>query len=556
MARFRLHLLLLLLPLLCYAPALRCGFVWDDHQVIERGRLIGDLRNAPLLFQHDTMYNTDGGKFAESATLDTYRPLTLLTFMVEHRLWGVRPAPYHLGSVLLHGGNTLLVFSLGQALALGPVAVYGALLFAVHPALSEAVYWINGRSDPLCVALFLTSLLLGMGWLRRGGWWRFLGATLACLGATLAKETAFMLALPLLWLLPSVTAPLGAQPSSADPSAGRAARRVRHWLALLRGGAPWLLGGALGLALRVLALKGLAIHGPSGRLGAALLRLPVLYWDGLSGLLLPHAELQPSLYETYGSVPLLRSALGCGAVLTLAVLAWRSRWPLLRFALATFLLTLAPICLLTQIEGWSGWGRYLYPSAPAVCLALAAVLSRLPVPRGGWYAVAVALLLLCGPQTALQGAVWRDDGTLARAQVVDHPEVSSGYSDAALWELQHGSAEKAVALIQNALVRAPTSSLHWSRAAQIYDRLGQAELALAAATQTVELAPRDPAVRLLHARLLLSGGQQTQAARALAAALALDPGGEAPRTLLRRSLEKLGQASAFAEELRRLGVPR
>ena len=31
--------------------------------------------------------------------------------------------------------------------------------------------------------------------------------------------------------------------------------------------------------------------------------------------------------------------------------------------------------------------------------------------------------------------------------MVDHPEVSSGYSDAALWELQHGSAEKAVALI-------------------------------------------------------------------------------------------------------------
>ena len=77
-ARLRV-LLLLVAPLAAYATAPWSGFVWDDHKVIEHGRLIGSLRNLPVLFGHDAMYNSDGGRFEARAAIDTYRPLTLST---------------------------------------------------------------------------------------------------------------------------------------------------------------------------------------------------------------------------------------------------------------------------------------------------------------------------------------------------------------------------------------------------------------------------------------------------------------------------------------------
>src|SRR5436305_9036996 len=147
--------LLVLVPLAAYASAPASGFVWDDHKTIEAGRLIGSLANVPALFTHDTMFNSDGGAFQASARVDTYRPLTMSTFFVEHALWGARPAGYHVVSVLVHLLCVLVLYRVGRRLGLSEwAAALGALAFGAHPALGEAVHWVNGRSDPLCVLFF------------------------------------------------------------------------------------------------------------------------------------------------------------------------------------------------------------------------------------------------------------------------------------------------------------------------------------------------------------------------------------------------------------------
>ena len=89
--RFR-RAILIAAPLFAYASSLQNGFVWDDHKVIEKGRLIGSLANVPALFSHDAMFNSDGGAFAERARVDTYRPIPLATWAARTIRGGRRPA--------------------------------------------------------------------------------------------------------------------------------------------------------------------------------------------------------------------------------------------------------------------------------------------------------------------------------------------------------------------------------------------------------------------------------------------------------------------------------
>src|SRR2546421_2642717 len=158
---------LALLAAVAYASALRSGFASDDLSVIVRGRLIGSLANLPRLFLHDAMYNSAGEGYAGTVAIDTYRPLTMATFFIEHALWGGRAAGYHVVSVSLHVAAVLLAFGLGRRLGLGLGASFlGAALFAVHPSLAEAVHWVNGRSDPLCTLFFLAALAVWIDALR------------------------------------------------------------------------------------------------------------------------------------------------------------------------------------------------------------------------------------------------------------------------------------------------------------------------------------------------------------------------------------------------------
>src|SRR5439155_256720 len=77
--------------------------------------------------------------------------------------------------------------------ARGPVvACTAALLFAVHPMMTEAVGYISGRFEVLCATFFLLGLVWARRWMRGGGtkWWLL---TMGLWIATLAtKEIGVM----------------------------------------------------------------------------------------------------------------------------------------------------------------------------------------------------------------------------------------------------------------------------------------------------------------------------------------------------------------------------
>ena len=149
-------LVLALLVAVSYFPATQAGFVWDDL-IVKTLTAIRDWGGiAELWFAPGSAYLQ--GDVGEGH----YWPLTYSTFWLEHKLWGLNPAGYHVVNILLHFANTALLWCLLRRLCV-PGAWLVAAVFAVHPLHVESVAWIIERKDVLSALFYLTAVL---GWIR------------------------------------------------------------------------------------------------------------------------------------------------------------------------------------------------------------------------------------------------------------------------------------------------------------------------------------------------------------------------------------------------------
>jgi len=97
-----------------------------------------------------------------------FRPLFILSYIIDSRVWHERPLGYHLTNVLVHALNSFLLFRMGlklfrnsslPATSIRAAAAASAALFLLHPSHSEAVNWISGRADLIATFFCLASLL-------------------------------------------------------------------------------------------------------------------------------------------------------------------------------------------------------------------------------------------------------------------------------------------------------------------------------------------------------------------------------------------------------------
>ena len=131
--------------LVANSPALRLSFTSDDFFILDRIRTLGGLTHPLAYFR--------------LGFFEYYRPLAFLSNALDWTLWGLDGRGFHLTNVVLHALATLLVFALARRLVDGTAALVASLLFALHPASHEAVYWIAARFDLLATSLMLASLL-------------------------------------------------------------------------------------------------------------------------------------------------------------------------------------------------------------------------------------------------------------------------------------------------------------------------------------------------------------------------------------------------------------
>lgn len=127
-----------------------------------------------------------------------FRPLLVLSLLVDSTIWGHNPVGYHLTNVLLFTFICLLLYVVSKGIfdriGIAKADCYAftsACLFAVFPNHSESVCWIAGRTDLLAVLLALASTA---AYLKR----MHAPAILLYAAGLLAKES--ILPLPLLWI--------------------------------------------------------------------------------------------------------------------------------------------------------------------------------------------------------------------------------------------------------------------------------------------------------------------------------------------------------------------
>ncbi len=167
-------LLLLLAAILPYLRTLNFEYCYDDHSHVVRNAFLADPSNLRRLFT----------QYFQLEVPDQTRPVLLISHFLDRAIGGPSPRVAHLQSVLWHGLATVLVAKLGRAVGLSAGVALGAgLLFAVHPALAEAVAGISNREDVLATVFSLAALL----WAKR--------ALPGHVGAALAAVSSFAVAM-------------------------------------------------------------------------------------------------------------------------------------------------------------------------------------------------------------------------------------------------------------------------------------------------------------------------------------------------------------------------
>ena len=99
-------------PPRCTHPSAHYGFIsFDDSAyVFENPYVIGGLTVDELRPGVDA---ARGGDLAAPCAF--YAPLTTLSHMLDCQLFGLNPGPHHLGNVVFHVLNTLLLFGCSRA---------------------------------------------------------------------------------------------------------------------------------------------------------------------------------------------------------------------------------------------------------------------------------------------------------------------------------------------------------------------------------------------------------------------------------------------------------
>ncbi len=141
--------LILLITFVSFAPCLSHGFLgnWDDMNHLTANTAVRAIHPSNVREMFTTTVN------------QTYIPLTLSSFAVEHHFFGYNPFIYHLNNLLLHMAVVVLVFLFFLKIGVGlRAAFFAALLFGIHPMRVESVAWITERKDVLYSLFYMSAL--------------------------------------------------------------------------------------------------------------------------------------------------------------------------------------------------------------------------------------------------------------------------------------------------------------------------------------------------------------------------------------------------------------
>jgi hypothetical protein len=302
---------------------------------------------------------------------------TYLWYGLQAKLLGISPVGFHAVNWLLHTAIACVLYASGRDYLRGRapagVAVFGALLFAVHPLASEIPNYARTQ-DLAWVTLFsLLAAWLLFRALHGGTWKNGLGSAVCIVGASISKGPGYMHALLMTGVI------------------GLAFMTPEHWRVLRK----WAWLGCLLAVSGLLVLWGVGLLGGVARwseprmLGHAYTICRV-FWEFVYRSLLPihlsadhhiaETLVPPGTYLGIADTTALWAALGMlvFSIVSL-VMAWRASTRMIGVCSILFVSTML-MRLLYLIPEFMPEYR-IYPGLPWFCLGSAIVLA------GAWRSV-------------------------------------------------------------------------------------------------------------------------------------------------------------------------
>ncbi len=131
--------------LVSYQPSIKIGFLGDDWWFLGKAASL-DLPTYLAFY------------FDPRTQIFWYRPLYGILLLLEYLFFGSAPEAYHVGQILLHAINCLLLFAVvWQVSRRERLALLAAIIYAVLPVNNLAIFWIAVQ-DPLAMVFYLGSV--------------------------------------------------------------------------------------------------------------------------------------------------------------------------------------------------------------------------------------------------------------------------------------------------------------------------------------------------------------------------------------------------------------
>lgn len=229
-----------LAPVLLYLPTIAFGFTKLDDN---------------LILQNNFVFLSDFGNIFKSFLTDQfidrhttfYRPIGTLSYMLDIKLSGGNYAwMYHLSNILILGFTSCLLFHLLKRFNIHTkMAMFGALIYYLHPLFVSTTAHIPNRSELLLSLFSLMSFLFIIEYLQKNKIIYLLGHWLTFTIALFCKETAVFL--PFVFIIYYFA-------FSYNKRSANYQNQIKYLLVILL----YIISGFLWYWVRSIALKGIS----------------------------------------------------------------------------------------------------------------------------------------------------------------------------------------------------------------------------------------------------------------------------------------------------------
>ena len=315
--------------LIAYSNTFTASFHFDDNPTIVENFSIKHFN-----------WNSFWGTFSGT------RPVVNVSLWLNYQLSGLNVIGWHVFNVGFHIANSFFVYlfilwtlgtpslSARYGIRAQRIALFGALLFGVHPIQTESVTYIISRTELLATFFYLATFLLFLKGAKTGKFSFYIGCFFTSLLAVESKEWA--VTLPAMLLLYDFL----------FLSEGKLKPILSRWKVYVLVALPW---GLIAYVLMTTKLSG-AGFGISGERNIT----PWIYmltsfnvlWTYIRILLLPmgqNLDYSYPLAKTLFEFPTMLSFLGHITVIAVAVWCYfKKRWTLIPFGIIWFYITLSP----------------------------------------------------------------------------------------------------------------------------------------------------------------------------------------------------------------------